>query len=172
MANLEEGFALFDYVQIALPRGQSSGNNWIGQIVEPNRNISTVNNNRLDPTILHGLTLMQSHPDVQSVESVQVFEIKILGEYDGRQLLTPRLRPLPGAIVNRLDATVTSSVIGIPQIERNAVTMELPMSLVNFLMQPTYPCVLISTSSIATLWLVGAQVQVSQTLQLISLIKL
>ncbi len=59
MANLQEGFALFDYVQIALPRGQSSGNNWIGQIVEPNRNISTVNNNRLDPTILHGLTLMQ-----------------------------------------------------------------------------------------------------------------
>jgi len=117
MANLEEGFALFDYVQIALPRGQSSGNDWIGQIVEPNRNISTVNNNRLDPTILHGLTLMQSHPDVQSVESVQVFEIKILGEYDGRQLLTPRLRPLPGAIVNRLDATVTSRVIGIPQIE-------------------------------------------------------
>lgn len=117
MANLEEGFALFDYVQIAWPRGHSSGNTWIGQIVEPNRNISTVNNNRLDPTILHGLTLMQSHPDVQSVESVQVFEIKILGEYDGRQLLTPRLRPLPGAIVNRLDATVTSSVIGIPQIE-------------------------------------------------------
>jgi hypothetical protein len=119
MANLEEGFALFDYVQIALPRGQSSDNAWIGQIVEPNRNISTVNNNRLDPTILHGLTLMQSHPDVQSVESVQVFEIKILGEYDGRQLLTPRLRPLPGAIVNRLDATVTSRVIGIPQIEYN-----------------------------------------------------
>lgn len=118
-ANLEEGFALFDYVQIDSPRGHSSGNSWIGQIVEPNRNISTVNNNRLDPTILHGLTLMQSHPNVQSVESVQVFEIKILGEYDGRQLLTPRLRPLPGAIVNRLDATVTSRVIGIPQIERS-----------------------------------------------------
>jgi DNA helicase HerA-like ATPase len=29
-------------------------------------------------------------------------------------MLTPRLRPLPGAIVTRLDATVTSSVIGIP----------------------------------------------------------
>lgn len=114
MGNLDEGFALFDYVLIKQQRGHP----WIGQIVEPNRNISTVNNNRLDPTILHGLTLMQSHPDVQSVESVQVFEIKILGEYDGRQLLTPRLRPLPGAIVNRLDATVTSSVIGIPQIER------------------------------------------------------
>lgn len=120
MANLDEGFALFDYVQIDSPRGQSSRNSWIGQIVEPNRNISTVNNNRLDPTILHGLTLMQSHPDVQSVESVQVFEIKVLGEYDGQQLLTPRLRPLPGAIVNRLDATVTSRVIGIPQVETHA----------------------------------------------------
>ena len=114
MANLDEGFALFDYVRIE----QQHGNAWIGQIVEPNRNISTVNSNRLDPTILHGLTLMQNHPNVQSVESVQVFEIKILGEYDGRQLLTPRLRPLPGAIVTRLDASVTSQVIGIPQIKQ------------------------------------------------------
>lgn len=113
MANLEEGFALFDYVHI----NQSNGNAWIGQIVEPNRNISTVSNNRLEPTILHGLNLMQFHPDVQSVESVQVFEIKILGEYDGKQMLTPRLRPLPGAIVTRLDAEVTSRVIGIPQLE-------------------------------------------------------
>lgn len=110
MAHIDEGFALFDYVRI----DQSNGNAWIGQILEPNRNISIVNSNRLDPTILHGLRLMQDHPDVQSVESVQVFEIGILGEYNGHQMLTPRLRPLPGAIVSRLDATVTSSVIGIP----------------------------------------------------------
>jgi DNA helicase HerA-like ATPase len=110
MAHIDEGFALFDYVRI----DQSNGNAWIGQILEPNRNISIVNSNRLDPTILHGLRLMQDHPDVQSVESVQVFEIGILGEYNGHQMLTPRLRPLPGAIVTRLDATVTSSVIGIP----------------------------------------------------------
>jgi len=114
MANLDEGFALFDYVRI----DQLDKNTWIGQIIEPNRNISTVNSNRLDPTIIHGLTLMQNHPNVQSVESVQVFEIKILGEYNGRQLLTPRLRPLPGAIVTRLDASVTSQVIGIPLIDR------------------------------------------------------
>ncbi len=110
MARIDEGFALFDYVRI----DQLNGNAWIGQILEPNRNISIVNSNRLDPTILHGLRLMQDHPDVQSVESVQVFEIGILGEYNGHQMLTPRLRPLPGAIVTRLDATVTSSVIGIP----------------------------------------------------------
>jgi len=110
MASIDEGFALFDYVRI-----DQDNRAWIGQILEPNRNISIVNSNRLDPTILHGLTLMQEHPDVQSVESVQIFEIGILGQYDGRQLLTPRLRPLPGAVVNRLNIEDTSRVIGIPQ---------------------------------------------------------
>lgn len=110
MASIEEGFALFDYVRI--DQGEMA---WIGQILEPNRNISIVNSNRLDPTILHGLRLMQEHPEVQSVESVQVFEIGILGQYDGRQLLTPRLRPLPGAVVSRLNIEDTSRVIGIPQ---------------------------------------------------------
>jgi len=110
MANLDEGFALFDYVRI-----DQDNRSWIGQILEPNRNISIVNSNRLDPTILHGLSLMQDHPDVQSVESIQVFEIGILGQYNGRQLLTPRLRPLPGAVVSRLNIEDTSRVIGIPQ---------------------------------------------------------
>lgn len=110
MASIEEGFELFDYVRI--DQGKMA---WIGQILEPNRNISIVNSNRLDPTILHGLRLMQEHPEVQSVESVQVFEIGILGQYNGRQLLTPRLRPLPGAVVNRLNIEDTSRVIGIPQ---------------------------------------------------------
>ncbi|WP_197064762.1 helicase HerA domain-containing protein [Leptolyngbya sp. KIOST-1] len=110
MASIEEGFALFDYVRI--DQGEMA---WIGQILEPNRNISIVNSSRLDPTILHGLRLMQEHPEVQSVESVQVFEIGILGQYDGRQLLTPRLRPLPGAVVSRLNIEDTSRVIGIPQ---------------------------------------------------------
>jgi DNA helicase HerA-like ATPase len=110
MATIDEGFALFDYVRV--DQGNSA---WIGQILEPNRNISIVNSNRLDPTILHGLRLMQEHPEVQSVESVQVFEIGILGQYNGRQLLTPRLRPLPGAVVSRLNIEDTSRVIGIPQ---------------------------------------------------------
>jgi DNA helicase HerA-like ATPase len=110
MASIDEGFALFDYVRI--DQGNTA---WIGQILEPNRNISIVNSNRLDPTILHGLRLMQEHPEVQSVESVQVFEIGILGQYNGRQLLTPRLRPLPGAVVSGLNIEDTSRVIGIPQ---------------------------------------------------------
>lgn len=130
IADIEEGFALFDYVRIN-QRQQNNQINvnhqngqvenseddlmWIGQIVQPNQNISIVGN-RLDPTILHGLNLMQSHSDVQSVESVQIFDILILGQYDGRQLLTSRIRPLPGAEVERLDRQTTIRVIGIPPL--------------------------------------------------------
>ena len=108
MAEMAQDFALFDYVRI-----EQGGKSWIGQVIQPNRNISTVGN-PLDPTILHGLELMQSNPDVQSVESVQVFEILILGEYDEPQMLTSRIRPLPGATVTKLDVETTSQVIGIP----------------------------------------------------------
>jgi DNA helicase HerA-like ATPase len=111
MADIEEGFSLYDYVRIEQP----DGNVWIGQIVQPNQNISTVGD-RLDPTILHGLRLMQTRSNIQSVESVQIFDILILGEYDGRQMLTPRVRPLPGAIINRLSAEDTCRVIEIPRI--------------------------------------------------------
>ena len=107
IAGIEEGFALFDYVRI-----EQADKSWIGQIIEPNRNISTIGN-PLDPTILHGLKLMRSNPDVQSVESVQVFDILILGESD--QMLTPRIRPLPGATVKKLNAERINRVIGIPQ---------------------------------------------------------
>ena len=109
MAGMDEGFALFDYVRI-----EQAPKSWIGQIIQPNRNISTVGN-PLDPTILHGLTLMRSNPNVQSVESVQVFDILILGEYNGHQMLTSRIRPLPGATVKKLDVETTSRVIGIPE---------------------------------------------------------
>jgi len=109
IAKIEEGFALFDYVSIK----QTNDMSWIGQIVQPNQNISTVGG-RLDPTILHGLELMQKHTDIQSVESVQVFDILILGQYDEKTMLTPRLRPLPGAVVSKLDADTTSKVISIP----------------------------------------------------------
>src|SRR5438552_1901933 len=105
-ADLAEGFALFDYVRIEQAAPATS---WIGQIVQPNQNVSTVGN-RLDPTILHGLRLMQSHADIQSVQSVQVFDILILGQYQGGQLLTPRLRPLPGSTVARLNAADTADV--------------------------------------------------------------
>lgn len=109
MADINEGFSLFDYVRIT----QADGKAWIGQIVQPNQNISIVGG-RLDPTILHGLQLMNDHPDVKSVESVQIFEILILGQYENGQTLTPRIRPLPGAIVARLDAEATREFIQLP----------------------------------------------------------
>ncbi len=105
IADINEGFALYDYVRIE----QSDENAWIGHIVQPNLNFSTVGD-RLDPTILHGLKLMQEHQGIQSVEFVQVFDILILGQYNGRQMLTPRLRPLPGAVVHRLSAEDTLRV--------------------------------------------------------------
>ena len=114
MAGIEEGFALFDYVRI-----EQTDKSWIGQVIQPNRNISTVGN-PLDPTILHGLELMRSNPNVQSVESVQVFDILILGEYDRQQMLTARIRPLPGAAVTKLDVETTSRVIGIPTRKTHA----------------------------------------------------
>src|SRR5262245_20689849 len=114
IAAISEGIALFDYIRIRQPDGAT----WIGQVVQPNQNISTVGN-RLDPTILHGLKLMQTHPDVQSVQSVQVFDILILGQYLDGQLLTPRLRPLPGSVVSRLDSAETAAVIEIPPVEHH-----------------------------------------------------
>ncbi len=112
IADIQEGFALFDYVCIK----QADEKKWIGQIVQPNRNISTVGD-RLDPTILHGLKLLQEHPNVQSTESVQIFDIMILGQYDGWQMLTPRVRPLPGATVKKLNAETISRVIGLSSLK-------------------------------------------------------
>ncbi|MCI0659544.1 MAG: hypothetical protein L0220_00565 [Acidobacteria bacterium] len=89
IADIDEGFSLYDYIRIQ----QSDGNAWIGQIVQPNQNVSTVGD-RLDPTILHGLRLMQQHANVQSVESVQVFDILILGEEIEGQMQTQRVQAI------------------------------------------------------------------------------
>src|SRR5205085_4377414 len=48
------------------------------------------------------------------VQFVQAFDILILGEYKDGQLLTPRLRPLPGSAVAKLDARETAGVIEVP----------------------------------------------------------
>lgn len=60
---------------------------------------------------------MQTQDEVQSVESVQIFDIEILGEWNGRQMTTARMRPLPGSVVTRLQAEDTCNVINIPTIE-------------------------------------------------------
>jgi len=115
MASIDEGFSLFDYVRIT----QADEKAWIGQIVQPNQNISIVGG-RLDPTILHGLNLMHEHPDVKSVESVQVFDILILGQYESKQIQTPRLRPLPGSAVAKLDADAINHLIELPEKQKRA----------------------------------------------------
>lgn len=115
VADLSEGVALLDYVRIE----QRDGRLWIGQVVEPNQNLSIVGD-RFDSAVLHGLELMQSHANVQSVASIQVFDILLLGQYDGQRMLTPRLRPLPGAVVTKLDARDTLAVIEIPPLSWHA----------------------------------------------------
>ncbi len=50
--------------------------------------------------------------------SVQIFDILLLGEYAEEQMLTPRLRPLPGAVVHRLTGEETATMIEISLLER------------------------------------------------------
>ena len=109
IAEISEGFSLFDYVRIT----QQDGSAWIGQIVQPNQNISIVGD-KLDPTILHGLELMQINSNIRSVESVQIFDLLILGQYEEGQMLTPRTRPLPGSVVTRLNTEETVLLLQLP----------------------------------------------------------
>lgn len=51
---------------------------------------------------------------------VRVFDILILGQYAAGQLLTPRLRPLPGAVVSRLGVEDTAAIIEIPAVAQHA----------------------------------------------------
>lgn len=125
MADMSEEFGLFDYVRIdetRPPRAASEGAEkprpWIGQILETNRNISIVGGDRLSPVILHGLKLMQENADVRAVESVQIYKIKLLGIDNGRFLITPRVRPLPGALVKKLDAENTIRILRLPKVEK------------------------------------------------------
>lgn len=103
-----------DYVLIR----DVGGGEWVGQIVQPNRNISTVGE-RMDPTILHGLELMQKGHDVRAVDSVQVYDILLLGTFDGRLLTAARIRPLPGATVSKLAPEALLTVLGLPSLEED-----------------------------------------------------
>ena len=111
IAGIDEGFALFDYVSIK----QTDGEEWIAQVVVPNLNISTVGD-PLNPTILHGLQLSQQRPDIRSIESIQVFSLMILGQVRNGQIVTARLRPLPGSAIRRLNSQETIQIIGIPTL--------------------------------------------------------
>ena len=110
MADMSENFNLFDYVSIR----QKNEMEWIGQIVYPNRNISTLGG-RTDPVILHGLKLMQEHDNVQSVKSVQIYGIQLMGYYMDGTMQTARTRPLPGAKVDKLSPEITLNILNLPK---------------------------------------------------------
>lgn len=99
---------LFDYVLI-----QGSGGSWIGQITAPNINIST-NGGPYDPAILYAIKLKQSKPDVQLAETIESWQINLLGQYEDGRLRTLRRRPKPSASVFRLDRETTIRVLKLP----------------------------------------------------------
>lgn len=117
MADMSENFNLYDYVSIR----QKDGGEWIGKIVFPNRNISTLGT-RTDPVILHGLELMQKHDNVQSVKSVQVYGIQLIGHYERESdsMRTYRTRPLPGSKATKLSPEITLRILNLPKYDENA----------------------------------------------------
>lgn len=101
---------LFDYVLIGSDQMQ-----WIGQITAPNINISTVGG-PFDPAILYAIKIKQANPDikVQLAETIESWQITLLGEYENGRLRTLRRRPKPGATVVRLDRETTVRVLNLP----------------------------------------------------------
>ncbi len=106
----EDGLALFDYVMMTY-----KGQQWIGQITSPNINIPTAGR-QFDPSILHAIKLFQQNDNIQLAESVEKWEIFLLGEYANRDLSTLRRRPKPGTTVERLDRTTTINVLNLPKL--------------------------------------------------------
>jgi len=111
-------FQLFDYVRIediaSGDRGDSEiAAQWIGQITAPNINISPVGG-PYDPTILYAIKLRQSTPVVRLAETIEAWQITLMGEYRDGALSSLRRRPKPGASVAKLDQDTTLKVLKIP----------------------------------------------------------
>ena len=104
---------LFDYVLI-----EGSGGSWIGQITAPNINIST-NGGPYDPAILYAIKLKQSKPDVQLAETIESWQINLLGQYEDGRLRTLRRRPKPSSSVSRLDRETTTRVLNLPAYDQS-----------------------------------------------------
>ena len=110
-----EPFKLFDYVLITYKEQQ-----WIGQITKPNINISTSGLSPYDPTLLHGLERYQEDSEIQLIDNVEMWEIKLLGEYNKAILSTVRRRPKPGGTVVRLDRETTINVLKLPKLIKHS----------------------------------------------------
>lgn len=104
-------FSLYDYVLIKDEDGKRC---WIGQITAPNMNYSP-SGDALDPTILYAIKLSQSKAGIQLAETVEAWQISLLGEYKDSDMLTLRRRPKPGAAITRLDRVTTISVLNLPK---------------------------------------------------------
>src|SRR6266545_4943887 len=71
-------FNLYDYVLI---KDKGAKRCWIGQITSPNMNYAPAGD-AYDPTILYAIKLSQSKDGVQLAETVEAWQISLLGEYD------------------------------------------------------------------------------------------
>jgi uncharacterized protein len=115
VGSFAEGFSLDDYVTIK----QDDGRMWVGQIVQPNRNYGLADGTH-DTLSTHAIALLQIAGQEIPVESLQIYDILILAEYDGRRMLTSRIRPLPGSIVRRMSDDEISRITAIPELEQHA----------------------------------------------------
>jgi DNA helicase HerA-like ATPase len=106
---------LYDYVLIRPPGESSRG--WIGQIIKANLNIAKLTNDPFDPTLVQALILKQQIPDVEMAETMEAWEIRLLGEYDGQRLSTLRRRPDPASSVTRLGREDTIRILQLPKYE-------------------------------------------------------
>ena len=82
-----DDIGLMDYVALL----NDAGEEWVGQVVVPNLNISLVGS-PLEPSILRGLELRQSRPDVLVTKFVRIYAVQILGQkVDGGLSIAPIL---------------------------------------------------------------------------------
>jgi hypothetical protein len=104
-----DDIGLMDYVALL----NDAGEEWVGQVVVPNLNISLVGS-PLEPSILRGLELRQSRPDVLVTKFVRIYAVQILGQKVDGGLSIARFRPTPGAKVRKLDDAETRALICLP----------------------------------------------------------
>ena len=114
LAVLDEGYQNLDYVKISDPERRQ----WIGQIIEANRNLS-VFGDPLAPAVRHGLELLKLNPEVIATESILVYEILLFGRVEDGQLSLARTRPLPGADVQKMPRDEVIALLGLPKPQIN-----------------------------------------------------
>lgn len=103
---------LLDYVCI-----RHSSKAWIGQVIAPNLNVA-LTGSPFDPHILAGVERLSKNQQADVCAYVQGWKIYLMGEFEDGHMTTLRQRPLPGAIVNRLDRKTTVDVLSLPDYQK------------------------------------------------------